>query len=183
LTVGVPVVVAGRVWGAMVVSTTEQDPLPHGTEARLADFTELLATAIENAESREALAQLADEQATLRRMATLVAQGVPPAEIFSAVSEQAGRLLGSDTAAVVRFEHDPPAIVVVGVGVGVAGIPIGARSELDDTFASTEVYRTGRSARIDARDGSARGPIHDPARRQGLSSTVASPIIVEGRLW
>jgi signal transduction histidine kinase len=183
-TVGVPLVVAGRVWGAMVVSSTEQDPLPLGTEARLADFTELLATAIENAESREALQQLADEQATLRRMATLVAQGVPPGEIFSAVSEEVGRLLGSDTAAVVRFEHDPPAIVVVGVGQSIPGIPIGTRSELDDGLASTEVYRTGRSARVDARGWAAlSGPIHEPGRRLGLTSTVASPIIVEGRLW
>jgi signal transduction histidine kinase len=183
-TVGVPIVVAGRVWGAMVVSTTEQDPLPQGTEARLADFTELLATAIENAESREALAQLADEQATLRRLATLVAQGVRPGEVFSAVSEEVGRLLGSDTAAVVRFEHDPPAIVVVGVGRSIPGIPIGTRSALDDGLASTEVYRTGRSARIDARDWvAASGPIHEPGRRLGLTSTVASPIIVEGRLW
>jgi signal transduction histidine kinase len=180
--VGVPIVVAGRLWGAMSVATTEPDALPAGTEARLADFTELLATAIENAESREALARLADEQATLRRMATLVAQGVRPDEIFSAVSEEVGRLLGSDAAAVVRFEHDPPAIVVVGQSI--PGIPIGTRWELDDGLASTEVYRTGRSARIDARHwASATGPIHEPARRQGLTSTVASPIIVEGRLW
>jgi signal transduction histidine kinase len=54
-TVGIPIVVAGRVWGAMVVSTTEQDPLPEGTEARLADFTELLATAIANAEGKSEL--------------------------------------------------------------------------------------------------------------------------------
>jgi signal transduction histidine kinase len=183
-TVGVPVVAAGRVWGAMVVSTTEHDPLPQGIEARLGDFTELLTTAIENAESREALAELADEQATLRRMATLVARGMRPDEIFSAVSEEVGRLVGSDTAAVVRFEDDPPAIVVVGVGQSIPGIPIGTRWELDDALASTEVYRTGRSARIDARDrASASGPIHEPARRQGLTSTVASPIIVEGRLW
>jgi signal transduction histidine kinase len=183
-TVGVPIVVAGRVWGATLVSTTERDPLPVGIEERLADFTDLLATAIENAESREALARLADEQATLRRMATLVARGVPPAEVSSAVSEEVGRLLGSDTAAVVRFEHDPPAIVVVGVGRSISGIPIGTRSELDDALASTEVYRTGRPARVDARDpASLAGPLHEHGLRQGLSSTVASPITVEGRLW
>jgi signal transduction histidine kinase len=184
-TVGVPLVVGGRVWGAIVVSSTaKHDRLPKDTEARLADFSELLATAIENAQSREALAQLADEQATLRRMATLVAQGVPPEDIFSVVSAEAARLLGSDTAAVVRFEHDPPAIVVVGLGKAIPGIPIGTRTELDDGLASTAVYRTGRSGRVDARDSATtKGPIHEPARRQGLTATVASPIIVEGRLW
>jgi signal transduction histidine kinase len=180
--VGSPIVVAGRVWGAVVASSTDQ--LPEGTEERLADFTDLLATAIANAESREALARLSDEQATLRRLATLVAQGTPPDAIFSAVSEEVGRLLGSDAAAVARFEHDPPGIVVVGFGRSIPGIPIGARFELDDGLASTEVYRTGRSARINARDWvSAKGPLLEPARRAGFTSTVATPIIVEGRVW
>ena len=182
-TVGIPIVVAGRVWGAMVVSTTEQDPLPPGTEARLADFTELLATAIENAESREALARLAEEQAALRRLATLVAQGVRPNEVFSAVSDEVGRLLGSDTAAVVRFEHDPPAIVVVGMGQSIPGSPIGTRWKLDDGVTAAEVYRTGRSARVDADWSSVSGPAAASARRLGVVSTVVSPIIVEGRLW
>jgi signal transduction histidine kinase len=183
-TVGIQIVVAGRVWGAMVVSTTEQHPLPLDTEARLADFTELLATAIENAESREALARLAEEQAMLRRMATLVAQGVRPDEVFSAVSEEVGRMFGSDTAAVVRFEHDPPALVVVGARQSIPASPIGTRWELDDGLASTEVYRTGRSARVDAMDWSSlSGPVAESARRLGVVSSVACPIIVEGRLW
>jgi signal transduction histidine kinase len=182
--VGVPIVVAGRVWGAMIGCTTEREPLPEGTEARLADFTELLATAIENAESREALAQLVDEQAGLRRVATLVARDVQPTEIFSAVVEEVGRLFGTDTGAVVRFEHDPPAIVVAGVAKTFAGIPVGTRSKLDDSLASAQVYRSGRSARIDVRDWPAPGgPIHSVGRRMGLASTVASPISVEGRLW
>jgi signal transduction histidine kinase len=180
--VGSPVAVEGQLWGAMCLNSSRE--LPPDTDDRLASFVELIATAIANAESRDAIARLADEQATLRRMATLVAQGLPPADIFSAVSEEAGRLVGSDTAAVVRFEHDPPAIVVVGVGQSIPGIPIGTRSELDDGLASTEVYRTGRSARIDTRDwASVGGPLHEPGRRVGLSSTVASPISVEGRLW
>jgi signal transduction histidine kinase len=184
-TVGIPIVVAGRVWGAMVVSTTEQDPLPPGTEARLADFTELLATAIANAESREALHQLAEEQAALRRVATLVAHGVRPDDVFSAVSEEVGRLFGTGTAGVVRFDHDGPAIVFVGVSKNVeAVVPIGTRWQLDDALASAQVYRTGRSARIDAVDWStASGPVAPAGRRLGVVSTVASPIIVEGRLW
>jgi GAF domain-containing protein len=180
--VGAPIVLAGRLWGAVVASSKEQ--LPEGTETRLADFTELLATAIENAESREALERLFDEQTALRRLATLVAEGVPPSEIFSAVSDEVGRIISSETAAVVRFEHEPPAIVVVGVGRGVPGIPIGTRSELDDALASTQVYRTGRPARIDERDwASFTGPLHEPGRRESLSSTVASPINVDGRVW
>jgi len=54
-TVGIPIVVAGRLWGAMVVSSAEPESLPEATEDRLADFTELVATAIANAESRAEL--------------------------------------------------------------------------------------------------------------------------------
>src|SRR3954453_7093447 len=54
--VGVPVSAGGRLWGAMVVSSTQEEPLPGGIEVRLTGFTELAATAVANAEARAALA-------------------------------------------------------------------------------------------------------------------------------
>ncbi len=86
--VACPIVVEGRVWGAMVVLSPRNEPLPASTEARLTDFTELVATAIANTASREALAALADEQAALRRVALLVAQHPSPREVFPAVTEK-----------------------------------------------------------------------------------------------
>ena len=65
--------------------------LPADTEARLAGFTELVATAIAEAQARVELRGFAEEQAALRRVATLVAQGAPPEKVFSAVAEEAGR--------------------------------------------------------------------------------------------
>src|SRR5947209_2712366 len=68
--VGTPIVVEGGVWGVMTVaSTVANRPLPPDIEARLASFTELVSTAVANAESRTGLAQLAEEQAALRRVA------------------------------------------------------------------------------------------------------------------
>ncbi|WNZ14717.1 PAS domain S-box protein [Streptomyces sp. 11x1] len=52
--VGAPIVVDGRIWG-VVVAASLIDPLPRGAEARLADFTGLIATAIANADSRDQL--------------------------------------------------------------------------------------------------------------------------------
>jgi PAS domain S-box-containing protein len=183
-TVGVPIVVAGRLWGAMVVSTRKRARLPDDTAARLASFTELLATAIADAQSREALGRLADEQAALRRVATLVAQGVPPAEIFAAVSEEVDRLFGLDEATVGRFDPDGPAFVVLGAAHSVEGIPIGSRWEINDLYVSSKVLRTGRSARVDASDlASIGGPTADTLRRLRLISQVGSPIIVAGKLW
>jgi signal transduction histidine kinase len=51
-------------------------------------------------------------------------------------------------------------------------------------MASAEVYRTGRSARGGARDWSrVEGPVAETHHRLRIVSTVASPIVVEGRLW
>jgi PAS domain S-box-containing protein len=54
--VGTPITVEGRLWGAIGIGSILQRPLPPDTEARLGSFTELVATAIANAESRAALA-------------------------------------------------------------------------------------------------------------------------------
>jgi hypothetical protein len=101
--VGSPIAVAGRLWGAVVASSTRQ--LPEGIEQRLADFTALLASAIGSAESHEALERLADEQAALRRVAVLVARQPSPDAVFTAVTEAVGRLLGADLAAMHRRPH------------------------------------------------------------------------------
>jgi signal transduction histidine kinase len=108
---------------------------------------------------REELRVLADERAALRRLA---AHDESQGDIFQAVAEEVGPLLGADEAAVVRFEADRTAMVLAGLGVDQRRI--GTRAALDDSSAITAVSRTGRSARVGR-------------------SAVASPIVVEGRLW
>ena len=81
--------------------------MPADTEARLVSFTELVATAIANTESRAALARLAEEQAALRRVATLVARGVPQEEVFTTVTEEVGRLFPVDSAGMYRPFQEP----------------------------------------------------------------------------
>jgi signal transduction histidine kinase len=180
--VATPVMVEGLLWGVLGVGTSTEQPLPPDAEARLASFAELVATAIANAESHAALTRLAEEQAALRRVATLVAQGVPPVEIFSAVSDEGARLFGAQ-AAVLRFEHDGPAVVFVGASKSLE-LPVGTRWEFQPGMASAQVYRTERSARVDAMDWpSASGLVAGAARRLGIVSSVASPVVVEGRLW
>ena len=85
--VAVPIVVSNRTWGAMMALSTATAPQPAATEARLASFTELVATAIANAETHQELRRLADEQAALRQVATLVARGAEPRAVFDAVCE------------------------------------------------------------------------------------------------
>src|SRR3954451_12508091 len=101
---GTPIVVGGRVWGAIVLLSPRRAALPEDTGARLADFTELVATALANAEARAALSQLADEQAALRRVATLVARGASPVELLAAVAGEVARVLDVEGVGVRRCE-------------------------------------------------------------------------------
>jgi signal transduction histidine kinase len=184
--VAAPIVVDGRLWGAM--SVTGGDDFPPDTEERLESFTELVATAIANTESRDALSRLADEQAALRRVATLVARDTAPAEIFAAVSTEVDRLLGLDPAtpdiAIVSRIDPGPALVVVGISKHIELVPLGSRWPLDDLFAPTRALRSGRSARIRPQDVmSAAGEMAELLRQHRYLSQVSSPIVVDGRLW
>jgi GAF domain-containing protein len=128
--VGTPVIVEGRLWGVMATHSPLGQPLPADTEARLGSFTALLATAIANAESRAGLARLAEEQAGLRRVATLVARGLPPEEVFAAVVEEVGRLLSVELAALGRYESDGTrTIVAAWSGTGGPVPPVGSRAD------------------------------------------------------
>lgn len=184
-TVASPILVDGHLWGAMVIGSTRPAAFPEGTEARLTDFTELIAMAIANAESRAAVRRLADEQAALRRVATLVARRISPNELFSAVSNEVGQLFGSDQAAVGRYERDGSGLVFVGLSEGLLpSVPIGTRWPLEDHLAATAVYQTGRPARKDQADyETAKGPISDTLTELHISSVVAAPIVVEDKLW
>jgi signal transduction histidine kinase len=181
--VGSPIIVDGRLWGVMTAASSAEQPLPSDTEARLASFTELIATAIANAEGRSGLARLADEQAALRRIATLVARGVLPEEVFAAVTEELGRLLGADIAALVRLEPGNQALVVAAWSDRDAGlVPVGTLIPLEGETVLMEVLRTGRAVRTDFPE-NASGPVAALVRRLGVSSTVGTPIVVEDRLW
>jgi GAF domain-containing protein len=180
--VAVPMAVEARTWGAMLVGTFGDEPLLEGTEDRLVQFAELMATSIANTESREALAALVDEQAALQRIATLVAQGASPERVFEAVANETAAIFQAITA-VMRFERDPPTNVVVGVSSG-TDIPVGTRWPLADGMTSTAVYRTGRSSRLGAADwASHTGPVAAAGARFGVTSQVACPIFVERELW
>jgi PAS domain S-box-containing protein len=54
--VGTPIMLGGRLWGAVLVSTVDATPFPEGAEQRIADFAELVALALANAEARRELA-------------------------------------------------------------------------------------------------------------------------------
>jgi signal transduction histidine kinase len=127
--------------------------------------------------------RLAEEQAALRRVATLVAGEASPAEVFSTVTEELGRLLGADIAALVRLESASTAIVVAAWSEGEGDhVPVGTPIPLDDESVARKVLLTGRPVRTE-RPEHASGPVSALARQLGVTSTVGTPIVVEGRVW
>src|SRR5215210_2418935 len=93
---------------------------------------------------------LLDEQAALRRVATLVAGGGEPARVFSTVTEEVGRLLGAHTANMVRYRHDGTADVIGGWNEpGVPSVPLGATLQLDGDTLAPKICRSGQPERVD----------------------------------
>jgi len=139
--------------------------------------------AVEAEQSRDELRVVADLQASLRRVATLVARGVAPSEVFRAVADELARCLGVRHATLFRFEPD-------GAGLLIAGhhesdrmeIVVGRRFSLDGESVATNVFRTGRPARMDNHD-HASGPAAGYIRELGVRSGVGVPIMVDGRVW
>jgi len=180
--VGVPVIVEGRVWGAVTMGLAKgRPPFPADTVDRVTAFTDLVATAIADTEARTEIGRLAEEQAALRRVATLVARAVQPGEVFAAVAQEIGRVLEVDHTSVVRYETDATATVVAIWG-NESLSPVGSNWSLEGESVLAQVFRTSRSARKDGFEHLA-GDIADLARRLGRNSAVAAPIIIDDRLW
>jgi GAF domain-containing protein len=152
-TVASPIVVDGAVWGGLYVHTrSPQHPLPRDTEVRLESFGELVATAISNARARAAARRLADQQAALRRVATLVAREAPADEILTAVAEEVVRILGVDDARIIRYDAGDMVTIAANFGRLATQVPVGLRARAEGENVTTMVLRTGRSARKDYHD-------------------------------
>ena len=126
------------------------------------------------AEERNRL--LAEEQAALRRVATLVASGSPPTEVFGAVAEEVGRLVAADRAVVSRYETDDSVTLLAGWAPSGEALPVHVRQPIREDSMSNLVRTTGRAVRID-------GDTDGVPGRVGNRSAVGVPITVRGRLW
>jgi signal transduction histidine kinase/CHASE3 domain sensor protein len=180
--VATPIVVAGRLWGSMSTGTTRDHPLPPETEARLGQFTEFMATAIANTDSRAEVVRLAAEQAALRRLATLVAEGGSPGAVFDAAAEQMEGLLDAHQVALGRYEAGAAVTLVAYRGANASRLPAGTRISLEGDSAMASVRRTGRSVRVEF-SVPVEGAIGEIARELGVRVSVGAPIVVDGRLW
>jgi PAS domain S-box-containing protein len=180
--VGVPIVIEGRLWGAMTAASTESAPTPALTEARLTAFTELVATAISNTQVSDDLRRLADEQGALRRVATLVAQGAEGRGVFDAVCEETGRLLAATSVNLAQFTPDGFNLTMAGWSLRDTHVPAGTRLPLDGDTINVAVWKQGTPGRFETYEG-ASGELAALIRERGIRSEVGAPVIVAGDVW
>jgi signal transduction histidine kinase len=180
---GVPITVEGKTWGVLVASTDglSATQLPAYVESQLARFTDLIAIAVSNLQARDELRSLAEEQAALRRIATLVAGG-DERVVFDAVCAETGRLVGASSVNLARFTPDGFYVAVAGSSARDTHVEVGTRVPLEEDSVSGIVWRTGGTARMDSYE-HATGALATLVRSRGIRSSVGVPIIVEGRLW
>jgi signal transduction histidine kinase len=125
---------------------------------------------------------LTNEQAALRRVATLVAQGHDAGELFDAVAVEVGRLLRADATRLLRYQDDGTASVVASYGAPDADIGAGAHPSLDRGQLWGRVAQSRRPERADRlQDGP--DDLAKSLLAVGIAAAVAVPIVVSRRPW
>jgi signal transduction histidine kinase len=125
----------------------------------------------------------AKQQRALRRVATLVACGVPPSEVFSAVVAELANFFDVQNAALLRYEPDGTALLLAAADEpGVAKMPVGERFSLAGENVAAMVRRHGRVARMDSHDHDAESTAARE-RALGWGPAVGAPIMVDNRVW
>jgi PAS domain S-box-containing protein len=180
--VGAPILVEGSPWGVMMALSTERRELPADTEARLGAFTELIATAISNIQARDDVRDLADEQAALRRVATLVARGTDSAAVFDAVCAETGELIGATSANLAHFTPDGFSLTMAGWSLRNTHVPTGTRLPLSADTINGLIQRTVAPTRFDSYEESS-SELATVILQCGIRSEIGAPVIVEGKVW
>ncbi|GAA2373051.1 sensor histidine kinase [Dactylosporangium salmoneum] len=180
-------------YGARTSNLILPPDLPEPIQRRLREgvvpgLERLLVTAIDREEigislraSQDELRALATEQASLRRVAVLVARGEPPAGVVAAVTAETASLLDADATMLMREENPGTATVVAEHSTAGVEPSLGQRLAVEGGVTEL-VLRSSRPARVDSYDGR-RGALADVARARGYHSSVAAPITVSGHVW
>jgi signal transduction histidine kinase len=139
--------------------------------------------AAESEQRRREAAVLAEQQAALRRVATLVARGVDTSEVYPAAVAELSHSLGVDNVVLLQYASDDAWVLLASRDEqDLSKMHIGERISLDGENVAAMITRTGAPARLDSYEGAA-GPTAERVRQLGIRSAVGAPIIVDGRTW
>ena len=129
--------------------------------------------------------RLAAEQAALRRLATLVARGVEPSEVFDAVTRELCRCVPAESAGLWRYEASGDITMLAAAyhpAAAPAKWPVGSQTPIAGNTLASMVQRTGGPARMDSYENVA-GVLATHVRAVGIRAAVGVPVIVDGRVW
>jgi signal transduction histidine kinase len=171
--------------GPFVRSSITHSVLASQLFVAVAALTSLILAAVtaERTASERGQQALTEEQAALRRIATLVAGEAASDRVFGQVTVEAAKTLGASGASLARFDSDGTVTFVGGWSdTGRLAFPVGSRVPLEETGVFAEIRKTGRPERIDDYEG--RPPeIVERLSRFGYGSASAAPVRVGGRVW
>jgi signal transduction histidine kinase len=125
--------------------------------------------------------RLLDQQMALRRVATLVAQGAAPTDVFYAVVREVVEHLPADMAYLGRYEPDETLVPLAGWD-GQQALSLPERLPLVGDSVTARVWRTRAVERLEVYSGPA-GSIAEHAGTLGIKSSVGGPVVVSGQLW
>jgi signal transduction histidine kinase len=132
--------------------------------------------------SHAELTALAKQQAALRRVATLVARGAEPSEVYPVAVNELAWGLGVAHVTVVGYDIDGEGVVLATRdSPHRATMAVGERFPLDGASLSAQIVRTAKPARIDDYSG-AEGAIAERMRELQVCSGVGAPVVVDGRV-
>jgi len=171
--------------GPFVRSSITHSVLASQLFVAVAALTSLILAAVtaERTASERAQQALTEEQAALRRIATLVASEAASDRVFGQVTVEAAKTLGASGASLARFDGGGIVTFVGGWSdTGRLAFPVGSRVPVEETGVFAEIQKTGRPERIDDYEG--RAPeIVERLSRFGYGSASAAPVKVGGRVW
>jgi len=173
----------------LIVPATLKKPTLQRLRDRAVPSLEMLLQAAQEREdltktqrsSYERLRWIAAEQAALRHLATKVAQGVPPSDVFDAVAREMAQVLGTPNIVIARYEPDGTAVVTAGSWNYEQIVASGTRWELEEGTISNLVFHTRAPERVNQYRGD--GKLSTQLRERGVFSSVGCPIMVDCDLW
>src|ERR687898_45314 len=125
--------------------------------------------------------RVAEEQVALRRVATLVAQGASPAEVFEAVVTEIGRQIpGANATALSRYETDDTLTMIGKWSRSDGYAPVGARYPLVSGTVGSLIAESNQPRRVDLDEEGFRS-LPEVIRDLGWLSAVGGPTILAGR--
>jgi PAS domain S-box-containing protein len=160
--------------------TRLEPPAGPGFIGFVRDITERVTAEEELRSAQRRAESIANQQASLRRVATLVARQATPEELFAGVAKEVAQVLGVRSMTVIRYDAHGT-MTPVGVWGKEMQFVLGLSWPLEETPVASVIWRTGQPASVDL--ASSPTSLAAELQRKGFRFVTGVPIVVEGQLW